>query len=94
MGDTLSGDIDEYRAWSENGTDQCPYCGEGIKATDTVLTVEGKETVPAATNSVAESLYHPDCYADREAEIRNDENRSLTDFVTDGGETPGHGVSQ
>ena len=73
-------EVDSHVPYTSNGLDQCPYCGETQKPTQTVLTEDGNVTTPGGTDYVDTRLYCPDCYTDRKTEIRASENMSLGAF--------------
>lgn len=78
---------DEYDRWSDGALDQCPWCGEVLAAPHRspdkpVIARDGTEYGGLyATEPADGPFYHPDCYAEREAERRAEQNEGLGGFA-------------
>jgi hypothetical protein len=58
--------------------DCCPWCGDPIQVTQEVVGPAGQE--PGPVDEWPKRVFHEDCHADALAEVRQDENRSLTEW--------------
>lgn len=78
---TADDSLDEYSLITENGVQQCPYCGdEHYPPIDPIITEHGARYDDPLETSPGTAWYHPECWKEREAKIQAGDNRSLFEF--------------
>lgn len=85
-------DIDDYQSTHPDAAsigetymgDVCPYCGVPLDwANDEVVLLDGSRGTFCDINEIGEPepAYHPKCWLERQATIKAQENRSISDYA-------------
>lgn len=80
----MKGKYDRYDPFnSESGLSQCPWCGNDIAPTETVVRIDGKEGREHALTmmNLQIRVYHHRCLKKRNIIKRAAENRKVTEWA-------------